>query len=168
MARMTGARAFAEMMQGYGVTHIFFVPAIMAKALAEMLQKPFVVIAKRRPEPNKVEVVEIIGDFKGKKCVMVDDMIDTGGSIVSGAEALLARGAREVMACCTHPVFSNHATQNMQDSCVSEVICLDTIPIAQSKVVPKLTVLSSAPLIGEAIRRIHLNESVSSLFNDWR
>lgn len=139
-----------------------------AKALAEMLGCPFVVIAKRRPEPNKVEVVEIIGEFQDKICIVIDDMIDTGGSIISGAEALLQRGAREVMAACTHPVFSGTALHRLQDSVISRVICLDTIPIPREKRVQKLTVLESAPLIGEAIRRIHLNESVSVLFHEWR
>lgn len=139
-----------------------------AKALAEMLDCTFVVIAKRRPEPNKVEVVEIIGDFVGKKCVIIDDMIDTGGSIISGAEALINRGARDVLACCSHPVFSHSAPQALQDSVISEVITLDTIPIPEAKRFPKLTILPSAPLLGEAIRRIHLNESVSELFHGWR
>lgn len=139
-----------------------------AKALAEMLGSPFVVIAKRRPEPNKVEVVEIIGEFQGKICIIIDDMIDTGGSIISGAEALLQRGAKEVIATCTHPVFSGTALHRLQDSIISRVICLDTIPIAREKRVAKLTVLESAPLIGEAIRRIYMNESVSVLFHEWR
>ena len=139
-----------------------------AKALAEMLHCPFVVIAKRRPEPNKVEVVEIIGEFRDKICIIIDDMIDTGGSIISGAEALLQRGAREVIATCTHPVFSGTALHKLQDSIISRVICLDTIPIAREKRVNKLTILESAPLIGEAIRRIHANESVSVLFHEWR
>jgi ribose-phosphate pyrophosphokinase len=139
-----------------------------AKALAEILGKPFVVIAKRRPEPNHVEVLEIIGNFKGKKCVMIDDMIDTGGSIISGAEALLSRGAKEVVASCTHPVFSNNALQRLDDSVISRLITLDTIPIPNAEKSKKLTVLPSAPLIGEAIRRIFLNESVSELFHRWR
>lgn len=159
--------------QGYGEEDCVVVSpdvagVARAKALAEKLGKPFVVIAKRRPEPNRVEVVEIVGDFKGKKCVIIDDMIDTGGSIIVGAEALIARGAKEVVASCTHAVLSAHAAQNLQDSVISEVICLDTIPIEESKRVPKLTVLPSAPLIGEAIRRIFLNESVSELFDRWR
>ncbi len=139
-----------------------------AKSLAEKLGKPFVVIAKRRPEPNKVEVVEIIGNFKNKKCVIIDDMIDTGGSIISGAEALLDRGAKEVVASCTHPVFSGDAVKNLQASPISRVITLDTIPIFDGKQIPKLTVLPAAPLIAEAIRRIFLNESVSELFQRWR
>lgn len=139
-----------------------------ARALAEMLKSPIAIIAKRRPEPNKVDIVEIIGDVEGKKCVMIDDMIDTGGSIIQGAEALLKRGATEVVASATHPVFSGNASQRLQDSVVSHVIVADTIPIAASKRFPKLTVLQAAPLVGEAIRRIHLNESVSELFDVWR
>lgn len=139
-----------------------------ARALAEMLKAPIAIIAKRRPEPNKVDIVEIIGDVEGKKCVMIDDMIDTGGSIIQGAEALLKRGATDVVASCTHAVFSGNAPQRLQDSPISRVITLDTIPIGSEKMIPKLTILQSAPLIGEAIRRIHLNESVSSLFDQWR
>lgn len=139
-----------------------------AKALAEMLGSPFVLIAKRRPEPNKVEIVEIIGEFQDKVCVIIDDMIDTGGSIIMGAEALMQRGAREVIATCTHPIFSGTALHRLQDSIISRIICLDTIPIARDKMVPKLTILESARLIGEAIRRINKNESVSDLFNGWK
>lgn len=139
-----------------------------ARSLAEMLKAPIVIIAKRRPEPNKVDIVEIIGDVEGKRCVMIDDMIDTGGSIIQGAEALMKRGATEVMACCTHAVFSGNASQRLQDSVVSRVICMDTLPLGSHKEFPKLTVLPSAPLIGEAVRRIHCNESISSLFTDWR
>ena len=139
-----------------------------ASKLAEMLNSPFIVIAKRRPQPNQVEVIEIVGDFKDKTCVMIDDMIDTGGSVISGAEALIARGAKEVIATCTHPVFSKNAMQRLQGSVVNEIICLDTLPLPSEKLVPKLTVLPSAPLIAEAISRIYNNESVSSLFSDWR
>ncbi len=139
-----------------------------AKALAERLSCPFVVIAKRRPAPNTVEVVEIVGDFVGKRCVMIDDMIDTGGSIVIGAQALMDRGAREVIACCTHAVFSRDATTRLEESCLSQVVAIDTIPIPEQKRFPKLKVLSCAPLLADAIRRIHLNESVSELFQDWR
>lgn len=139
-----------------------------AKALAEMLSCSFAVIAKRRPEPNKVEVLEIVGDFVGKTCVLIDDMIDTGGSIVSGAEALVSRGAGEVLACCSHPVFSRNAAQVLQESALSEVITLDTIPIPEEKRFEKLTVLTCAELVGEAIRRIYMNESVSELFQGWR
>ncbi len=140
-----------------------------ARSLAEMLGGvPIAIIAKRRPEPNKVDIIEIIGDVEGKKCVMIDDMIDTGGSVITGAEVLLKRGATEVVASCTHAVFSGNASQRMQDSVISKVIVTDTVPIPSVKMFPKLTILPCAPLLGEAIRRIHLDESVSELFDDWR
>ncbi len=142
--------------------------ATRANALAEMLGTTFVVIAKKRPEPNSVEVIEVVGNCKNKRCILIDDMIDTGNSIVFGAEALLERGAKEVIACCTHPVFSREAARRLQDSVLSSVICLDTIPIPDDKRFEKLTVLSAAELLGEAIRRIHHNESVSELFHGWR
>jgi ribose-phosphate pyrophosphokinase len=139
-----------------------------AKSLADRLHCNFVVIAKRRPAPNQVEVVEIVGDFVGKRCVMIDDMIDTGGSIVKGAEALMDRGASEVIACCSHAVFSRDASIRLQNSCLSKVVTLDTIPVGPEKQFEKLVVLPSAPLIAAAIRRIHMNESVSELFHNWR
>ena len=138
-----------------------------AKKLADMLKCPFIVIAKRRPAPNQVEVVEIVGDFQGKRCVMIDDMIDTGGSLASGAQALMDRGAKEVIACCTHAILSSPATERLQASCISEIVVLDTINLPEEKRFPKLTVLSAAPLIADAIKRIHNKESVSELFGSW-
>lgn len=165
-------RYFLE--QGYGTMENLAVVSpdvagvTRARALAEMLKCSLAIIAKRRPEPNKVDIVEIIGDVEGKECVMIDDMIDTGGSIIQGAEALMKRGATNVIAAGTHAVFSGNAPQRLQDSVVSKVICLDTVPIPKVKTFPKLTVLPSAPLLGEAIRRIKCNESISSLFDKWR
>jgi ribose-phosphate pyrophosphokinase len=139
-----------------------------ARSLAEMLHSPLAILAKRRPEPNKVDIVEIIGEIEGKRCIMIDDMIDTGGSVVHGAETLLKHGAIEVMACTTHAVFSGDAAQRLQESVLSRVVTMDTVPIASSKQFEKLTVLPIAPLLGEAIKRIHQNRSVSTLFDDWR
>lgn len=139
-----------------------------ARSLAEMLQSPLAIIAKRRTEPNKVDTVEIIGEVEGKRCVMIDDIIDTGGSVVLGAESLLKKGARDVMACCTHGVFSGQAPTKLQESVISRVVTMDTVPITDKKHFAKLTVLPIAPLLGEAIKRIHLNRSVSTLFDDWR
>jgi ribose-phosphate pyrophosphokinase len=139
-----------------------------ARALAEHLGKPLAIIAKRRPEPGKVDIMEIIGDVEGKIAVMIDDIVDSGGSVIHGAEALLRRGASDVIVTCTHAVFSANAPQRLQDGPVSRVICTDTIPLETRKRFPKLTVLSAAPLLGEAIRRIHLDQSVSSLFSGWR
>jgi ribose-phosphate pyrophosphokinase len=139
-----------------------------ARSLAEMLHSPLAILAKRRPEPNKVDIVEIIGEVDGKRCIMIDDMVDTGGSVVHGAETLIKNGAIEVMACCTHAVFSGTASQRLQDSVLSKVVAMDTVPIPVDKQFGKLTVLPVAPLLGEAIKRIHMNRSVSTLFDDWR
>ncbi len=139
-----------------------------ARSLAEMLKCSLAIIAKRRPEPNKVDIVEIIGEVSGKVCVMIDDMIDTGGSVRHGAAELMKRGAKEVIVCATHAVFSGDAATRLQESVISKVIVTDTTPITPEKSFEKLTVLECAPLLGEAIRRIHLNESVSTLFKEWR
>jgi ribose-phosphate pyrophosphokinase len=138
-----------------------------ARGMAEMLKAPIAIIAKRRPEPNMVEIMEIIGDIKDKSCIMVDDMIDTGGSIVSGAEALLERGARRVFACCTHPVLSGQALEKIEASGISELVVTDTIPIPDHKrsLCSKLSVITVSPLLAHAITRIHEDESVSELFD---
>ena len=138
-----------------------------ARALAETLKTSIAIIAKRRPEPGKVEIVEIIGDVRGKRCVLIDDMIDTGGSIVGGVDALIERGAAEVIACCTHPILSNGAMERIAASPIKKLITTDTIPfrwpdyIAQGHV----EVLSVAPLLADAINRIHNDDSVSELFD---
>ena len=138
-----------------------------ARALAEMLHTSIAIIAKRRPEPGKVEVVEIIGDVRGKQCVMIDDMVDTGGSIVHGAEALLERGAATVYACCTHPVLSPGAVERIAASPVKQLVTTDTIPFKEKRHIDEghVKVLSVAPLLADAIRRIHNDESVSQLFD---
>ncbi len=140
-----------------------------ARGMAEMLHTPLAIIAKRRPEPNQVEIKEIIGDIRGKTCVMVDDMIDTGGSIVSGANALMERGARRVFACCTHPVLSLSALEKIEASPITELVVTDTIPLREelARASTKLRVISVAPLLANAILRIHDNQSVSELFDTY-
>ncbi|MDQ2686262.1 MAG: ribose-phosphate pyrophosphokinase [Armatimonadota bacterium] len=140
-----------------------------ARGMAEMLHTPLAIIAKRRPEPNKVEIMEIIGDIQGKTCVMVDDMIDTGGSLVSGACALMERGARRVFACCTHGVLSGPAIDRIEDSPLCEVVVTDTIPLDDAKKSrsSKISVISVAPLLASAITRIHRDDSVSELFDTF-
>jgi ribose-phosphate pyrophosphokinase len=135
-----------------------------ARALAEHLKTPIAIIAKRRPEPNKVEIMEIIGDVQGKVCLMIDDMIDTGGSITQGAEALVERGAQTVHACCTHAILSGKAVERLQASPLQSVVVTNTIPIPDDKLLPKLRILSVAPLLADAIYRIHQDNSVSELF----
>ncbi len=138
-----------------------------ARALAENLKTPIAIIAKRRPEPNKVEIMEIIGDVRGKICIMIDDMIDTGGSIVQGAEALMDRGAEEVHACCTHAILSGDALHKLENSSLKSVVVTDTIPHVESNKTDKLRVLSVAPLLADAIMRIHEDSSVSELFRHY-
>ncbi|MCL5283963.1 MAG: ribose-phosphate pyrophosphokinase [Armatimonadetes bacterium] len=138
-----------------------------ARALAEHLGTPIAIIAKRRPEPNHVEIMEIIGDVSGHTCIMIDDMIDTGGSIVQGANALFERGAKAVYACCTHGVLSGDAIERVADSVIKELVITDTIPLPDSKHHPKLTILSVAGLLADAIQRIHNDDSVSMLFQGY-
>ncbi len=137
-----------------------------ARALANMLSTPIAIIAKRRPEANRSEVIEIIGDVKGKVAVMIDDMIDTGGSITQGAAALKARGAKLVYACCTHPVLSGDAARHLETAPIKEIIVTDTIPLKPGKITEKITVLSVAPLLAKALARIHKDQSVSELFEE--
>jgi ribose-phosphate pyrophosphokinase len=138
-----------------------------ARALAEHLGTPIAIIVKRRPEANKVEIMEIIGDVSGKVCIMIDDMIDTGGSIVQGAAALVERGAKEVHACCTHGVLSGDAINRIEGSVLKSVLTTDTIPMPPHKLDGKIEVISVAPLLGDAIRRIHMDSSVSELFQHY-
>lgn len=137
-----------------------------ARDLAERIGAPIAIIDKRRPEPNVAEVMHIIGDVKGKSVIMIDDIIDTAGTITMGAEALLERGAKEVYACCTHPVLSGPAVERLKKSPIKEVVVTNTIPLPPEKNFDKIKVLSVAPLLGEAIIRIHEDLSVSKLFDN--
>lgn len=140
-----------------------------ARALAEVLGTPIAIIVKRRPEPNKAEVTELIGDVAGRTAVMFDDMIDTGGSVVHGAEALLDRGAKEVYAACTHGVLSGNAIERLHASPIKQVIITDTIPLLPEKRDGKITVVSVAGLLADAIGRIHSESSVSEIFSKvWK
>lgn len=136
-----------------------------ARAFAKRLQTNFAMIDKRRPAPNVAEIMNIIGDVSGKICILLDDMIDTAGTITQAAEALMKRGAREVYACCTHPVLSGPAIERLKKSPLKEVIVTNTIPLSdEARGLSKIKSLTVAPLLGEAIKRIHCGESVSSLF----
>jgi ribose-phosphate pyrophosphokinase len=138
-----------------------------ARALAEQLKTSIAIIAKRRPQPNQVEIMEIIGNVAGKVCIMIDDMIDTGGSIVQGAEALMDRGATGVHACCTHGILSGTAISRVDCSPLRSLVVTDTIPLPETKRHPKIKVLSVAPLLADAIFRIHEDNSVSELFSHY-
>lgn len=136
-----------------------------ARNLAQPLNCPIAIIDKRRPEPNKSEIMNIIGDIEGKNCVIVDDMIDTAGTICNAGSALMEMGAKSVAACATHAVLSGPAIERLEASPFNEVIFLDTIPMPEEKMIDKFKVLSVAPLFAEAMIRIHTNASISKLFD---
>ena len=136
-----------------------------ARAFAKRLQTNFAIIDKRRPAPNIAEIMNIIGDVAGKICIIMDDMIDTAGTITQAADALMKHGAKEVYACCTHPVLSGPAIERLKKAPIKEVIVTNTIPLSdEARGLKKIKSLTVAPLLGEAIKRIHYGESVSSLF----
>lgn len=136
-----------------------------ARAFAKRLDAGLAIIDKRRSGPNVSQVMHIIGDVAGQTCLIVDDMIDTAGTLCQAAEALKEHGARAVYATATHPVLSGPALERISQSCLEEVVVTNTIPTGDKlEACPKLRTLSVAPLLAEAIRRIHGDESVSSLF----
>jgi len=136
-----------------------------ARAFAKRLEANLAIIDKRREGPNQTAIMNIIGDVAGKSALLLDDMIDTAGTIVKGAQACMDHGAREVWAACTHAVLTGPALDLIQRSCLKQVIVTNSIPLrGKEQSCPKLHQLSVAPLLGEAIRRIHEDESVSSLF----
>jgi ribose-phosphate pyrophosphokinase len=136
-----------------------------ARDLAERLRVPLAIMDKRRPKPNVSEILNIIGDIKDKDVIMVDDIIDTAGTISQGAAALLERGAKSVTACCTHPVFSGPAIERLEKSPLQEVVVTDSIALSEDKKIEKITQLSLAELFADAIVRIHEDLSISELFN---
>jgi ribose-phosphate pyrophosphokinase len=136
-----------------------------ARAFAKRLNANLAIIDKRREGPNQTKIMNIIGDVDNRDVLLLDDMIDTAGTIAQGAQACADKGARRVLAGCSHAVLSGPALQRLNDSVIDQVIVTNTIPMAgKDQVCKKIRVLSVAPLLGEAIRRIHNEESVSSLF----
>jgi len=135
-----------------------------ARFLAKNINAGLAIIDKRRPEANISEVMHVIGEVKDKNCILIDDMVDTGGSISKAATALRDYGAKDVYCLFTHPVLSGEALSRLDSANFKEVICTNSIAIDESKKLDNMHVLSIAPLFGEAIRRIHNGESVSSLF----
>ncbi len=136
-----------------------------ARELADYLDAPIAVIDKKRLSPNESEVMNIIGDVQGKTAILIDDIIDTAGTIVQGAEAIIERGALAAYACCTHGLFSGEAIPKILSSSLQEIVITNTIPLKDERCNDKFKVLSVATLIGEAIMRIHQERSVSELFN---
>ncbi|WP_373768692.1 ribose-phosphate diphosphokinase [Jeotgalibaca porci] len=137
-----------------------------ARKLADFLKTPIAIIDKRRPRPNVSEVMNIIGNVNGKRAIIIDDMIDTAGTITLAAQALKDAGATEVFACCTHPVLSGPAIQRIEDSVIKQMIVTDSINLPKEKLIDKMVQVSVGPLIGDAIKRIHENKPVSPLFEN--
>ncbi len=135
-----------------------------ARAIAKRLNADLAIIDKRRDGPNVALFMRLIGDVAGKDAVVIDDMIDTAGTLVQAVSALEREGARRILACGVHPVLSGPAIDRIKDSALEEVVVTNTIPVSDEKREARVTVLSVAPLLGEAIRRIHDEESVSTLF----
>lgn len=136
-----------------------------ARALAAKLDAPLAIIDKRRPKPNVSEVMNIIGDIENKNCIIIDDMVDTAGSVVNAAKVLKDMGANEIYVACTHPVLSGPAFERIRDSMIKELIVTNTIPLPAGKPADKIKVLSVAPLFAEAIKRIYEGLSLSKLFD---
>ena len=137
-----------------------------ARGFAEILNAPMAIIDKRRPAPGVAEVMNLIGDVNGKNCIVVDDMVDTAGSLTEGARALKKFGAKEIYACCTHPILTDPALSRIAQSDITELVVTNTIPLAPSKKHPKIKVLSIAPILAETILRIYNEWSVSQLFDN--
>jgi ribose-phosphate pyrophosphokinase len=136
-----------------------------ARAFAKRLNCPLAILDKRRDEPNVAEVMNVVGEVKGQHCLLVDDLIDTAGTLVKGAEALLEKGALSVSACATHPVLSGPALERIENSSLQEVVVTNSIPLSEAgKKVGKIKQLSIASLMADAIRSIHEETSVSVLF----
>lgn len=136
-----------------------------ARKLADRLKAPIAIIDKRRPRPNVAEVMNIVGNVEGKTAIIIDDIIDTAGTISIAASALIESGAKEVYACCTHPVLSGPAIQRIDDSVIKELIITNSIALPEEKRSPKIKQLSVAKLLAETIVRVHEQKSVSTLFD---
>ncbi|MBM6991226.1 ribose-phosphate diphosphokinase [Mobilibacterium timonense] len=136
-----------------------------ARNMANRLNCPIAIVDKRRPEPNKSEIMNIIGDIDGKNCIILDDMIDTAGTITNAANAIKEMGAKEVYACATHAVLSGPAIERIRDSAIKEMVLLNTLPIPEEKKLDKMKFLSVAPIFAEVLTRVYTHGSISDLFD---
>lgn len=140
---------------------------VRARALAKLLDVELAIVDKRRPKPNVAKVMNIIGDIEGRVCVLIDDMVDTAGTLCAAAEALKEKGAARVIAYCTHPVLSGAAVENIENSVLDELVVTNTIPLQEAaKACSKIRPLNIAEMLAEAMYRISNEESVSSLYMD--
>ena len=157
-----------ELIKGHVEDYVVVSPDLgsvtRARNFAERIGCPLAIVDKRRPKANECEVMNIIGNVKGKKVILVDDMIDTAGTLCNAAKAIMENGALKVEACATHAVLSGPAIERLKDSPISEVTVLDTIDLPPEKVTPKIKVLPVAPVFAEAIERIYKDKPVSPMY----
>ncbi len=137
-----------------------------ARKMADRLKTPIAIIDKRRPKPNVAEVMNIVGEIEGRTAIIIDDIIDTGGTMKLAAQALLDKGAKEVYACCTHPVLSGPAISRIEESVIKELVVTNSIQLPEEKKSEKITELSVGELMAQAIVRVYEEESVSILFDN--
>ena len=137
-----------------------------ARKFADKLHAPIAIIDKRRPKANVSEIMNIIGEVKGKVAILVDDMIDTAGTITNAANALADLGAKEVYACCSHGVLSGPAIERIQNSAIKELIMLNTVNLPEDRMIDKIRTISVAPIFAEAIKRVYDEEPISKLFEE--
>ena len=140
-------------------------PDIGSVARARKVAAKMAIIDKRRPKANVMEVMNIIGEVEGKNCLMVDDMIDTAGTIVQGAKALKEAGAKEIYACCSHGVLSGPAIERLAASPITELAILDTINVPKEKMLPIFKIISTAPIFASAIQNVYLDKSMSKIYD---
>lgn len=167
---LIGGPILADYFNGLGIEDLVVVSPDLgsvtrSRKFADMLDAPIAIIDKRRPKANVSEIMNIIGDIEGKNVILVDDLIDTAGTICNAATALKGMGAKDVYACCTHAVLSGPAYDRIEKSSIKRLVVLDTILLPDTKVSENMKVLSVAPIFAESIRRIFTNESVSRLFD---
>lgn len=167
---LIGGPILADYFNGLGISDLVVVSPDLgsvtrSRKFADMLDAPIAIIDKRRPKANVSEIMNIIGEIEGKNVILVDDLIDTAGTICNAAAALKEMGAKDVYACCTHAVLSGPAFERIEKSAIKRLVVLDTILLPDTKVTEHMKVLSVAPLFAESIRRIFTNESVSRLFD---
>ncbi|KOP83998.1 ribose-phosphate pyrophosphokinase [Bacillus sp. FJAT-21945] len=166
---LTGIPILADYFKKKALTDLVIVAphnggVVRARKIANILNVPLALIDRRRPEHDETEIMHIIGNIEGKNAIIVDDLIDTAGTITTGANALIENGAKAVYACCTHAVLSGPAIDRIKSSSIEELVITNTIRVPEEKRIDKMTVLSVAPLLVEAIDRIHNQKAVSPLF----
>jgi ribose-phosphate pyrophosphokinase len=167
--QLLGVPILSEYFQNKGLEDIVIVAPdnggiVRARKMASRLQAPIAFIDKRRPEPNVAEIMNIVGNIEGKNAIIIDDLIDTAGTITLAANALVEKGAKSVYACCTHPVLSGPAISRIESSPIKELVVTNTIELPDEKLLNKIKSLSVVPLLVEAIDRIHNEKAVSPLF----